>query len=430
MLGIDDIKQKLTVRVNDGTGVLVSPLDKDILYVFTCRHVVLDEGKNILPIDNISISYDEANSKQAHVFTIQSVEVSEQVDNDIAVLVVKRDIDIPHLYISSDRIGCFHIGFPKSRKNAEDKIGNTLVLHIAHFDSNSETDIVEYQYDVNNKENEIKGMSGGGIFNKDCKLVGIHTQSAMHDKQEMLGKCGMIPISLFLQLIAEKKLPPVLKFDLSYFGKMVGWVFDFSCERFVDDRTAQFTSDLDQYKAIVEQWSPIRIFDVLIKKGKINEGTKLEGLDQRYWQAFTLFIVGVIALLDMNEPDGEKAIVSLYEKFHYCYSNEELDVYDVREKLEAKLVVGKIKGAYLVVGGLNKTVFYGNYAAPKAQVPDLRKAEIIEENDISRSRSNVFNQMTIINNNIFETAVKDCANTIKEVTIEHYRNKLKEIIEV
>lgn len=430
MLGIDDIKQKLTVRVNDGTGVLVSPLDKDILYVFTCRHVVLDEGKNILPIDNISISYDEANSKQAHVFTIQSVEVSEQVDNDIAVLVVKRDIDIPHLYISSDRIGCFHIGFPKSRKNAEDKIGNTLVLHIAHFDSNSETDIVEYQYDVNNKENEIKGMSGGGIFNKDCKLVGIHTQSAMHDKQEMLGKCGMIPISLFLQLIAEKKLPPVLEFDLSYFGKMVGWVFDFSCERFVDDRTAQFTSDLDQYKAIVEQWSPIRIFDVLIKKGKINEGTKLEGLDQRYWQAFTLFIVGVIALLDLNEPDGEKAIVSLYEKFHYCYSNEELDVYDVREKLEAKLVVGKIKGAYLVVGGLNKTVFYGNYAAPKAQVPDLRKAEIIEENDISRSRSNVFNQMTIINNNIFETAVKDCANTIKEVTIEHYRNKLKEIIEV
>lgn len=430
MLGIDDIKQKLTVRVNDGTGVLVSPLDKEVLYVFTCKHVVLNEEKDILPIGNISVNYDEWNSKQTHKFTVQSVIVSDQEDNDVSVLVVKRDIDVPHLYISSERTGCFHIGFPKNRKDVEDKICNILVLHIVHFDSDSEKEIVEYQYDVQNNDKEIKGMSGGGIFNKDGKLVGIHTQSAMHDKQEMLGKCGMIPISLFLQLIAEKKLPPVLKFDLSYFGKMVGWVFDFSRERFVDDRTAQFTSDLDQYKAIVEQWSPIRIFDVLIKKGKINEGTKLEGLDQRYWQAFTLFIVGVIALLDLNEHDGEKAIVSLYEKFHYCYSNEELDVYDVREKLEAKLVVGKIKGAYLVVGGLNKTVFYGNYAAPKAQVPDLRKAEIIEENDISRSRSNVFNQMTIINNNIFETAVKDCANTIKEVTIEHYRNKLKEIIEV
>lgn len=429
MLGIDDIKQKLTVRVNDGTGVLVSPLDKDILYVFTCRHVVLDEGKNILPLDKITIKYDEL-SKQTHTFTIQSVEVSEQESNDISVLVVKRDIDVPHLYISSDRIKCYHIGFPKSRKDAENKIGNILVLHIAHFDSNSDIDIVEYQYDVGNKENEIKGMSGGGIFNQDGKLVGIHTQSAMHDKQEMLGKGGMLPVSLFLQLIAEKELPPVLKFDLNHFGKMVGWVFDFSRERFVDDRTAQFASDLDQYKSIVEQWSPIRIFDILKEEGKISKETKLESLDQRYWQAFTLFIVGVIALLDLNEPDCEKAIVSLYEKFHYCYSNEELDVYEVREKLEPKLVVGKIKGAYLVVGGLNETVFYGSFAPPKAQVPDLRKAEIICENDISRSRSNVFSQMTIINNNIFEVAVKDCANTINPVTIAHYRDKLKQIIEV
>lgn len=429
MLEIDDIKQKLSVRVNDGTGVLVSPLDKDILYVFTCRHVVLDEGKNILPLDKIIIRYDEL-SKQTHVFTIQSIEVSEQENNDIAVLVVKRDIDVPHLYISSDRTKCYHIGFPKSRKDAEKKIGNILVPYIAHFDSNSDIDIVEYQYDVGNKENEIKGMSGGGIFNQDGKLVGIHTQSAMHDKQEMLGKGGMLPVSLFLQFIAEKKLPPVLKFDLSHFGKMVGWVFNFSRERFVDDRTAQFASDLDQYKAIVEQWSPIRIFDVLKKDGKISKETRLESLDQKYWQAFTLFIVGVISLLDLNEPDCEKAIVSLYEKFHYCYSNEELDVYEVREKLEPKLVVGKIKGAYLVVGGLNETVFYGSFAPPKAQVPDLRKAEIICENDISRSRSNVFSQMTIINNNIFEIAVKDCANTIELVTIAHYRDKLKQIIEV
>lgn len=397
MLGIDDIKQKVTVRVNDGTGVLVSPFDKEVLYVFTCKHVVLNEEKNILPVGNISVNYDEWNSKRTHNFTVQSVIVSNQEDNDVAVLVVKRDIDVPHVYISSERTGCFHIGFPKNRKDAEDKIGNILVLHIAHFDSNSDINIVEYQYDVGNKENEIKGMSGGGIFNQDGKLVGIHTQSAMHDKQEMLGKGGMLPVSLFLQLITEKELSPVLKFDLSHFGKMVGWVFDFSRERFVDDRTAQFASDLDLYKVIVEQWSPIRIFDVLKKEGKISKETKLESLDQRYWQAFTLFIVGVIALLDLNESDGEKVILSLYEKFHYCYSDEELDVYDVREKLEAKLVVGKIKGAYLVVGGLNKTVFYGNYAPPKAKVPDLSKAEIIKENDISRSRSTIFKQMTIIN---------------------------------
>lgn len=75
-------------------------------------------------------------------------------------------------------------------------------------------------------------------------------------------------------------------------------------------------------------------------------------------------------------------------------------------------------------------MFYGNYAPPKAKVPDLSKAEIIKENDISRSRSTIFKQMTIINNNIFEAAVRDCANTIEDVTIKHYREKLKEIIKV
>lgn len=66
------------------------------------------------------------------------------------------------------------------------------------------------------------------------------------------------------------------------------------------------------------------------------------------------------------------------------------------------------------------------------KVPYINKAERISENDISRSRSNVFNKMTILNNNIFESAVEDCANNqnIDKVSIEHYREKLKEIIKV
>ena len=36
----DYIKNHLTVRVNDATGVIVSPCDTDLLYVFTCKHVI------------------------------------------------------------------------------------------------------------------------------------------------------------------------------------------------------------------------------------------------------------------------------------------------------------------------------------------------------------------------------------------------------
>lgn len=433
MLEIDDIRKKLTVRVNDGTGVLVSPLDKDILYVFTCRHVVLDEGKNILPLDKITISYDELNSEQEHVFTIQSIEVSEQENNDIAVLVVKRDIDVPHLYISSDRIKCYHIGFPKSRKDAENKIGNILVLHIAHFDSNSDIDIVEYQYDVEIKENEIKGMSGGGIFNKDGKLVGIHTQSAMHDKQEMLGKGGMIPIGLYFQLIKENKMSLVFEFDLQNFREMVTWIFDYGNQVAIKRKISQFYSDIAFYKEIVQKWSPEKIMDVLRVNGKIDPYVRIESLDKKYWNAFTLFVVSIISFLDLNEADGERAIMMIYENFHFCYNDKEIDVYEVREKIDSKLLVGKKRGAYLVVGGLNNpNCLIGCYAPPESIVPNIMKARIIEQGDISQSREIFLDETMIINNHIFERVLEKCADDeqIQKVTIEHFRQDLKRIIKL
>lgn len=433
MLGIDDIKQKLTVRVNEGTGVLVSPLDKGILYVFTCKHVISDKEKNILPLDKISVSYDELNSKQTHVFTIQSVEVSEQEDNDVAVLVVKRDIELPHLYISSDRTECYHIGFPKNRRDAENKIGNILVMHIAHFDGNSEMEIVEYQYDVQNTGKEIKGMSGGGIFNKDGKLVGIHTQSAMHDEQEMLGKSGMIPVGLYFLLIKESKMSPVFEFDLQNFKEMVTWIFDYGNQIAIKRKLSQFFSDIAVYKEIVQKWSPEKILDILKEKGKIDPYVRLESLDKKYWHAFTLFVVSIISFLDLNETDSESAIMTIYENFHFCYNDKEIDVYKVREEMDGKFLVGKKRGAYFVVGGLNNpNCLIGCYAFPESSVPNIMKARIIEKGDISQSRDVFLDETMIINNHIFERVLEKCADNeqIQKVTIKHFREVLRKIVKL
>ena len=404
---IDQIKAHWLVRVNKGTGIIVSPLDERILYIFTCKHVIKDK---LLSKESISVEYDEHTSGKNHTFKIDDVVLSDDEQNDAAILVAKRDFDsIPHLYPSTtDRVDCFHIGFPQNRVTAQDNFQNALVLNIY--------------------------MSGGGIFNKDGKLVGIHTQSSMSDTKEMLGKEVMIPVSFYLKLIEQKGLSPVLEYDLQKFGDMVGWVFDFEGQnqKYVAKKASQFLCDIDEYKAIVQKWSPLKIFEVLKQNKIINSEVNIESLNQKHWQAFTLFVVGIIAFLKLDESDEEKAIINLYSDFHYCYSEDVLDVYDVREKLDAKLVVGKFKGAYLVVGGLNKTVFYGSYVAPEGQVPYINKAERISENDISRSRSVVFNKMVILNNNIFESAVEDCANNqnIDKVSIEHYRKKLKVVINV
>lgn len=432
---IDQIKAHWLVRVNDGTGVIVSPLDNTIFYVFTCKHVIQDKNGNLPSKDDISVRYDAHTSGNNHNFEVAEIVINDDEQNDVATLVVKRDLDnIPHVYPSSDKTDCFHIGFPQNRINAEGNFQNALVMNISNFDGDSDDGMIEYQSQVIAKDSELAGMSGGGIFNKEGKLIGIHTQSSMADNKEMLGKEVMIPVSLYLKLIEQKGLSPILEYDLQEFGGMVNWIFDFEGQnqKYVAKRASQFLCDIDEYKVIVQKWSPMKIFEVLKQNEIIKSDVNIESLNQDYWKAFTLFVVGIIAFLGLDENDGEKVIVNLYGNFHYCYSKEMLDVYDVREKLDAKLIVGKFTGAYLIVGGLNKTVFYGSYVPPEVKVPYINKAERISENDISRSRSNVFNKMTILNNNIFESAVEDCANNqnIDKVSIEHYREKLKEIIKV
>ena len=430
---IDQIKKYWLVRVNDGTGVIVSPLDNAIFYVFTCKHVIQDKNGDLLSKDKITVKYDEHTSGKNHTFKVVEIVLSEDEQNDFAIIIVRRDLDdVPHLYLSSDKNECYHIGFPQNRIKTEENFQNSLVLDIRSFDGNKEDVLIEYQYQTAATNKELNGMSGGGIFNKRGELVGIHTQSSMPDVKEMLGKGVMIPIAFYLELIKRNDLSSVLEYDLQRFGDMVSWVFNFDGEKVLGESTAQFSAEIDVYKEVVQEWSPFQIFNVLVKNGKIDSKVKMESLNQAYWQAFTLFVVAIIAFLDLKDSDGEKAILFIFDKFHYCYfnSDEEIDVWGVKDKLDPDVVIGMHKKAFLVVGGLKKSLLRGSIKPSIGIVPDLKNGEVISDNDISRSRSRkqIFDRMTIINNNIFEKVVEFCAEMNDEVSIKLYRDKLVEMI--
>lgn len=94
---IDQIKVHWLVRVNDGTGIIVSPLDDSILYIFTCKHVILDNNK-LLSKESISVRYDEHTSRKNHTFEIVDV-FTDDCEKDVAIIVAKRDLDNNLIYI-------------------------------------------------------------------------------------------------------------------------------------------------------------------------------------------------------------------------------------------------------------------------------------------------------------------------------------------
>lgn len=419
----DYIKYHLTVRVNNATGVIVSPCDKDLLYVFTCKHVLED---TIPPM----VKYDSQEGQEEYCFEVCNVETWEDKNNDVAIIVVKRnDLDLEHLYPSSDRTKCYHIGFPYCRVEEQVKYHNCRISYISHFDSGDESRLIEYEYEKPLTHNEIVGMSGGGIYNDKGCIVGIHTQSSVRDVKEMQGKAVMIPISHYFALISSRNLPPVYKYDLKQFGPMVNMVFDFTDQSVLFNKTIDFCEEIFPYKNLISRWSPESIINVLIKNGKIIEGTKLEELNDGYWKAFTLFLVGIISYLGLTEKEGEETVLRLYEKFHYCYSDKVMDIYKVETELNPAHLIGKNSNAILVVGGLNKTIFTGCYIHPRNKVPDISVARDITEHDIAIGRDYLMRNTVIINNNIFEKVVEKCADDekVNSVTINEYREKLKEI---
>lgn len=422
----DYIKKHLTVRVNNATGVIVSPCDKELLYVFTCKHV-LESTKD--PV----VKYDSQEGQEEHCFEVCNVEMLEDENSDVAIIVIKRKgLDLEHLYPSSDRTKCYHIGFPSCRVEEQDKFQNSRVSYINDFDSDDESGLIEYEYNQAPRNEEMKGMSGGGIFNDKGCLVGIHTQSSIKDSKEMLGKAVMIPISHYLKLIVSKNLPPVYKYDLKQFGAMVKMVFDFTDQSVLFNKVTDFLDDIHPYKNTISKWSPEGIIKILIKNGKIIEGTKLEELNDGYWKAFTLFLVGLISYLGLSEQEGEEVVLKLYENFHYCYSDKEMDIYKVETDLNPAHLIGKNSNAILVVGGLKKTIFTGCYIHPRSKVPDISVAKVIDEHDISIGMGPLMRKTFIINNLIFENAVEKCADeeNVSRVTINEYRELLKKVFNI
>ena len=422
----DYIKNHLTVRVNDATGVIVSPCDTDLLYVFTCKHVINTKK-------DLKVKYDTQEGLKGQSFEVCKVVFSEDENSDVAIIIVRRNgLDVGHLYPSSERINCYHFGFPSCRVEARDKLQNGRINYISHFDSVDESRLIEYEYEKALTHNEMKGMSGGGIFNDKGCLVGIHTQLPVKPEKEMQGKGVMIPISHYIELISTLSIPPVYKYDLTQFGLMVNMVFDFTDQSVLFKRVTDFLDEIYPYKNIISRWSPERIINVLIKNGKIIEGTKLEELNDGYWKAFTLFLVGLISYLGLTEKEGEKVVLRLYEDFHYCYSDKKMDIYKVETELNPAHLIGKNSNAILVVGGLNNTIFTGCYIHPKNKVPDISIAKVIDEHDIAIGREHLMRNTVIVNNIIFEKAVEKCADNedLDSVSINDYREQLKKVFNI
>lgn len=419
----DKIRQIHTVRVCDGSGVLVKSVNTNYLYILTDYHVIKDKQTK-----EITFMFEKGSPLIDLSLEIIDIKYEKQLDVSIIKIRNIHCKEIEYLQIKTKNVGnnLFHIGFPKCRYD-DKAVYRTSVININYNDGAAGGHLVEYECEKPVNKEEIEGMSGGGIFDSEYHLVGLHKQSSNLDKYELLGKAAYIPICDFKKVIAECKWPPIIEFDLGSFASFCAMTFNFEGQKYITENATRILSDIDSYKARIETLSPEVIVNLLKERGRTAYDILVDELNTEFWIAFSEFIIGILIILDIDEKQDD-FIITMYDRFHFVYSETEFDVYEARDKLDINLIKGMKKGSKLVVGGLNHSCAYnGNVLRPENIVPNISSAELYNERDISRSNRRLLNNMTIVNNNIFKDSVGKCAD--EKDSLDYYKKLLKRKIE-
>lgn len=412
---IDTIRKVHTVRVCNGSGVIVRPLDKSFIYILTNYHVLFDNDGKIKDLKfkfeiGSSLNTDKINVIESPIYC---------KDKDIAIIKIDakgfENIEFLRLNTCCDSAN-IHVGFPKARYN--EAVSLTMVLNIKNSNGYVNECLIEYEYDNLVNKDELEGMSGGGIFDENYHLVGIHKQSSNIDGNECLGKACFIPIESYKELLKDAGWSPILEFNLDSFVEFTELVFNFDNDSYVRKMALKLLLSIENHKEDLNKYSPQKVLEILKNNGRLAEKFSIDDLNLDFWTDFTEFIIGVMSILEMN-INNEVFILTIYDKFHYVYSAQSFDFMEVRERLDVDLIAGFNQNAKLIVGGLPSTTLRG--CVLTSEVPNIAKGKVNDVKSIARPKRIQLMNMTIINAKIFNKGVIQCVEAYEDVNIQCYK---------
>ena len=181
--------RRCSVKVDNGTGVLVSPNTEEYSYILTAKHNLYHDYENkkcTEPKDSIKlVAYDESIK-----LSLLKIYELDECNRDIAILKIKKvDIYSPKIFLNKIKIGdeVFLYGYPENRrKDKYTKEEQTPVLKLEVLDP-QETNEIIVKNDEYYEKKDINGYSGGGVFkniNDESYLVGIEFRMDFNDKSK------------------------------------------------------------------------------------------------------------------------------------------------------------------------------------------------------------------------------------------------------
>lgn len=201
------------VKVNTGSGVLISTLSQEFSYVLTARHVAGERAEI---------------SRNGHVINvIGSPFHHPEVDCSIIKVEFQADIKQRTLMRSLPAgSGISYVGYPRSNNGTDRpfKIYTGSSNDVAH-------QVIVCNLTGNPGQESIEGMSGGAIYHTDgnvAHLWGVEARMDDEDPEARYGRIRCFPISRFEEIIEAHDLLQIAPYYMGCFSNFIDEIFYFN----------------------------------------------------------------------------------------------------------------------------------------------------------------------------------------------------------
>ena len=405
----DELKD-LTVRVAGGSGVLMRFPSEGRTFVLTAWHCIEKEGDDITIIPHEDRYGDEK---------ITIIDKWKDEERDACIIEIKnftdeiRTIEFIEKPNQTD-VNCKHVGYPRctEKDGKRDFRCHTIkqILDNTGF-------FVSCQHEDGIANHELKGMSGGGIFDTAYHLLGVHEGSACMDEDEQLGYTTYIPSCHFDNLFKSHGLSPVwykgdspkTLFNLDDFRDFQEDIFNFDQNKGAKAKLQRLLDEISTRLSLMISISPRDLYNAFQAEREGSQPVHHDKLKKEDWVTFGEFVVVIGILLGIDVGQEYKKIFGEYQ---FVQSNKDFDLYDIRNELDPKLIGMIRKETKIVVGGIRKSGYDNDVMTPG--IPDIALARIPDSLDIATGGRGMLNCLTFINGQLFKDAMNDnCKEIMK-----------------
>lgn len=381
--------QQISVKVNDGSGVIIKPCTNEYCYVFTDWHVIENIEREKICVEYYVTEKDKYGEDVLKFEKATPLEIYDVKERDVAILKMPASMAVNFVKLRelTNAKNLHHTGFPqKLREEAADS--QWVVHQVKELLNKISHGFIKYSFEKIQEFGDLAGTSGGGIFTDEGCLVGLHQGSSVKSKDGYYADCNIIPVKFYKEAIenCENNFQPVWRYQWDSFEPFFSKAF---LVKNVGDEFRQMmallAAQLDALKRQCLNLSPKEI------KGKLELDRIVNNKcfqncfdDEDFGVSFLEYIVCMHLIYDF--PLSTEGVCKMVNHSLFIYwQNHDDDVLSAVKNMDSAYFAGIKHGQNIYVGGLHSS----GYAC------DIIKKGSKQILDISRPLVNVGNGVDV-----------------------------------